>query len=801
MDATWRDLKHSVRMLIRRPGLSGTALLSLALGIGACTAIFSVVDGVLLRALPYPDSERIVQLKEVNEKGRLMNFADPNFFDLKANSQTLEAMAEYNGDTTTVVAGANPVRTPVYAVSSEFFRVLGVQPALGRAFAPEETRLGRGLPVAVVSYGFWQSLLEGKQDFAQMSLRINDQNFTVVGVMPAGFKFPQEAEIWVPRELFSPVESRTAHNSRVIARVRSDVSVDSARTEVSSIGRQLRQAHEGATDAVDFSAIQLQEFLVKDARLGLMILMAAVGFLLLVACSNVANMLLAQAASRQKEFAVRTALGATRLHLAKQFIVESLSLTFVAGIFGVLLALWGVDLLVGLNPGNLPRVHEIGVDSRALLFTFGLSLLLAVVIGLAPMLRLSKADVQSMLKGSGREQSANPVSRRLRSMLVVSQVALTLVLLVGAGLLAKSFLKLIHIDPGFRTDGAVTMDISSPFPEEKQQKTQLAQFHQSLLERISQIPGVKAVGGINALPMTDRGADGQFLIDNDPSNTGHAEFRVASEGYFDAMGIRLLRGRLFDKSDTPDSSHVAVISQALAQRGWPNEEPIGQRLQYGNMDGDKQLLQIVGVVSDVREYGLDLKAPATVYVSSLQRPGRTFDFSVVVRSQSDPAALSPVLRQTVQAMNSELPVSFRTLERIFSSSLDSRRFSLVIFGVFAVAALLLAIIGIYGVMSYATTQRTREIGIRMALGARPGNVLGLVMRHGIGLTVMGVVIGTGFSLVLTGLMQSLLFDVSATDPAIFGAIALLLTCVALAACYIPARRATKVDPMVVLRYE
>jgi predicted permease len=756
---------------------------------------------VLLRALPYPDSERIVQLKEVNEKGRLINFSDPNFFDLKAKSQTLEATAEYNGDTTTVVAGTNPVRTPVYAVSSDFFRVLGVQPALGRTFAPEETRLGSGLPVAIVSYGFWKSLLEGKQDLAQMSVRINDQIFTVVGVMPAGFKFPQEAEIWVPREIFSPVESRTAHNSRVIGRVRSDVSVDSARTEVSSIGKQLRQVHASSTDAVDFSAIPLQEFLVKDARLGLMILLAAVGFLLLVACSNVANMLLAQAASRQKEFAVRAALGATRFRLARQFIIESFSLTLIAGIFGVLLALWGVDLLIGLNPGNLPRADEIGVNARALLFTFCLSLLLAVVIGLAPMLRLSKADVQSMLKGSGREQSANPVSRRLRSVLVVSQVALTLVLLVGAGLLAKSFLKLLHIDPGFRTDGAVTMDISSPFPEEEQQKTQLAQFHESLLERISRIPGVKAVGGINALPMTDRGADGQFLIDNDPSKTGHAEFRVASAGYFEAMGISLLRGRLFDKSDLPDSPHAAVISRALAERVWPDEEPIGQRLQFGNMDGNRQLLQIVGVVTDVREYGLDSKPPATVYASSLQRPVRTFDFSIVVRSPGDPAALIPVLRQTVQAMNSELPVNFRTLEKIFSSSLDSRRFSLVIFGIFAVAALLLAIIGIYGVMSYATSQRTREIGIRMALGARPRNVLSLVMRHGIGLTVLGVVIGTGASLLLTGLMKSLLFDVSATDPAIFCAIALLLTCVALLACYIPARRATKVDPMIVLRYE
>jgi predicted permease len=489
------------------------------------------------------------------------------------------------------------------------------------------------------------------------------------------------------------------------------------------------------------------------------------------------------------------------LHLAKQFIIESLSLTFIAGIVGVLLALWGVDLLVGISPGNLPRVHEIGVDARALLFTFGLSLLVAVVIGLAPMLRLSKADVQSMLKDSGREQSASPLSGRLRSLLVISQVAMTLVLLVGAGLLAKSFLKLIHIDPGFRTESAVTMDISSPFPEDKQQKIQLAQFHESLLERISQIPGVKAAGGINALPMTDRGADGQFLIDNDPSRPGYAEFRVASSRYFDAMGIPLLRGRLFDRSDTPDSSHAAIISQALAQRVWPNEEPIGQRIQYGNMDGDKQMLQIVGVVNDVREYGLDLKVAATVYVSSLQRPGRTADFSIVVRSQSDPAALIPVLRQTVEAMNSELPVNFRTLERIFSSSLDSRRFSLVIFGVFAAAALLLAIIGIYGVMSYAMTRRTREIGIRMALGARPHNVLSLVMRQGIGLTVTGVIIGSGASLVLTGLMQSLLFDVSATDPAIFGALALLLTSVALVACYIPARRATKVDPMIVLRYE
>ncbi len=794
-----RDLRYALRVLSSKVGFTAAAVISLALGIGACTAIFSVVDGVLLRSLPYPDADRIVQLREVSEKGSLMPVAEPNYLDARARGESLEALAQYSGSLTTVTGGSEPVRTRAFGVSADFFRVLGVQqPAAGRLFLPEESQPG-GRTVAVVSYGFWQRLLGGKTDLANTTLNLFDQSFSVVGIMPPEFSFPKGTEVWIPREVFPAQTSRTAHNWSVIGRVRSGVPVEQARADLSAIGKQLRVEHGTQTDAVDFALIPLQEYLVGRVRSGLLILLGAVGFLLLIACANVVNLMLAQVTARQKELAVRAALGATRLRLARQFITESMLLALIAASLGVLLSFWGVKLLVGVDQKALPRIDEIGVDARALMFTLGLSFLVALILGLVPAFRGSRTDLVANLKEAGRGQSASAASSRLRSLLVVSQVALTLVLLIGAGLLGKSFLRLLQIDPGFRIESAVAIDLSMASAEDEKQNNQLARFNQQLLERLGQLPGVVAVGAVNSLPMTGTGSNGTFLIDNDPANTGYAEYRVASPGYFSAMGIPLMRGRLFEQSDTADSIHVAVISQSLARKVWPDEDPIGKRIQFGNMDGDKRLLNVVGIVGDVHEK-LDSDVRPTVYADSFQRP-QLSSVSIVARANIDTAPLIAAMRSELRALNAELPASFRTLDQVFSSSLDDRRFNLILFGVFAAVALMLAITGIYGVMSYAVTQRTNEIGIRIALGAQASDVLKLVVGQGMVLAVIGLVMGLAGAFALTRLMSSLLFAVGATDLTIFAGVSVLLASVALLACYVPARRATKVDPMVALRCE
>jgi ABC-type antimicrobial peptide transport system permease subunit len=826
METLLRDVRYGIRSLLKRPGFTSIAVLSLALGIGACTAIFSVVDGVLLRSLPYPDAQRLVQLREVTAANGRISFAEPNFHDLRDRSRTLEAVAEYGGGLATVTGGSEPARAMTLRVSGDFFRVLGTQPFLGRTFAIEESKPG-GARVAVISYDFWRRVLGEKSDLSGTMLRISDEAFTVVGVMPRGLGFPQDAEVWIPREISMPEISRSAHNWSVIARVRPTINIEQAGAEVSAIGKQLKQEYGQDMDAVDFALIPQQEYMVGNVRGGLMIILAAVGFLLVVACANVANLQLAQVTARQREFAVRSALGANRLHLARQFITENLLMALAAGALGVLLSFWGVELLIGLNQQSLPRVNEIGVDVRAIAFTVVVCLLVAVVLGLVPLLRFSSTDLERSLRESGRRQSGQ-AGRRLRSSLVVVQMALTLILVVAAGLLGKSFYRLLQIDPGFRTESALAMELTLPSiglsEKEYQDFMQAYQrlrehgiapdttvqssaeqerqrlFQAELLERLGQLPGVSAVGTVNLLPLSGMGPDGMFLINNNPARRGTADFRVATAGYFAAMEIPVLQGRTFDRSDQPRSPHAALISESLARKYWPNENPIGQAIQFGNMDGDLRLLHVVGVVGDVHDRGIDTATRPTVYANALQRRPSS-SISVVVRGRVAPSALVPSMRQVVRSLDSELPLNFKTLDQVFSSSLDQRRFSLVIFGVFGCVALLLAAMGIYGVTNYAVTQRTQEIGIRMALGARMKDVLKLVLGNGMSLTLIGAAIGLAGAFAVTRVMSNLLFGVTPTDLATFSVVALLLIAVAFLACYIPARRATKVDPLVALRYE
>ncbi|HEX3187153.1 MAG TPA: ABC transporter permease [Pyrinomonadaceae bacterium] len=796
-----KDIRFAWRTLRKRPGFTAVVILVLSLGIGSTTAIFSIVDALLLRSLPYPRADRMVQLREVNTKGNQVNFAGANFYDLAAQNRTLEHLAVSSGSYPLVVTGGSePTRARISFGSSGFFAAMGVPPLLGRSFLPEEDEFG-GPVAAIVSYGYWQNFLDGRSDLDGMKLNVDGVSCSVVGVMPASFDYPAQTDVWITTNTEPRNPSRTAHNFPVIGLLREGVTLDQAQADVTLIAKNLRETHGTKTDAVDFALIPLQTFLTRNVRQGLWLLLGAVGLLLLVACANFSNLLLSQIMSRQREFTLRVALGASRFRLTRQILTENLLLALPGALLGALLAAFAVRMLLLLDDESLPRINAIGVDARVLAFSCALGVLIAVALSFLPGLR-ARRDLNLGLK-PGTPGTVGGKGGRLRGALVVGQIGLTLVLLTGAGLLIRSFMKVMEKQPGFETGGAVAMTLSLPSTVSPEEDERLRQFYVQLLERVGQLPGVSAVGGINVLPLKDRGANGQFLINDDKSTPGYGEYRVASAGYFPAMKIPLLRGRLFDASDKANGQHVAVISQSLAQRYWPTADPIGQRIQFGNMDTDKHLMQIVGIVGDVRDATLEREPQPTVYGYSLQRPQwwQVSRLSIVVRSAGDSRALIPSLRATVQGLRSDVPMSFDTLDEVVASSFSARRFSLTLFAVFGGVALLITVIGLYGMLSYFVTERTREMGIRMALGARRANVLGLVMKQGGRLALLGIVAGLVGAWGLTRLMSSLLFDVTPTDSVTLVSVVLTLAMVALLACYVPARRATKVDPLVALREE
>jgi predicted permease len=805
-----REIRAAVRGLVKDSRTTGAAVLTLAVGIGASTAIFSVVYGVLLRPLPYPEPDRIVQVWQVFEGGRRGQISDANFADLRGRNQSFEAFAEYASGVTSVVGGDEPARVRIARVSREFFDVLGVSPRLGRPFVEEELREG-GPPAVLVSHGFWQRRLGGRADLSSQKLTFYGRVHSVVGVLPQGFAFPPEADVWVPRELDPVLPGRTAHNWLAIARLR-DVPLERAQADVSAIARDLRVTHGENTWMVDAAVVPLHEQLVGHVRSALVVLLAAVSFLLLVAAANVVNLLLARAARRQREVAVKSALGASRFLLVRSFLTESALLTVAGGGLGVLLAAWGVPLLLAVEPGKIPRSGEVGVSLPVLSFALGLAVVVSLVLGLTTALRSTKRGPSAYI---GDRSRAGSSSTTLRSGLVVSQVALTLVLLVGAGLLARSLFRLLDVDPGFRRASALVVDLSQPYPENDAEKAALRRTQGEILERLRALPGARSAGIVDMLPLSSGSRNGAFLLQNspdevksfedfgrlmqDPTRTGMAEYRAASEGYFETMGIPLVRGRLFEASDDAEAPHVALVSQGLVQEKWPNEDPIGKLIQFGNMDGDLRLLRVVGIVGDVLHAGLDAPSRATIYTNARQRPPS--DYSVVIGFIDGGAALATSTREVLRDVVPQIPPRFRAIEEVVSESLADRRFNAVLLGAFGGAALLLAVLGIYGVVSYGVTERTREIGLRMALGARPNDVLGLVVGQGSRLVAAGLAVGLPLAFGLTRLLSTLLFQVGAADPLTYVALVLGLGGIALLACYLPARQASRVDPMVSLRYE
>ena len=816
METLTRDLRYVARALARTPGFFIVAVLTLAIGIGATTAIFSVVNGVLLQPLPYPNADRIVQLFEVGEDGGRMNVSDANFDDLRSRSRSFIGLAEENGAFIVSVSGASePVRVRASSVSSDFFDVLGVQPLIGRRFLDEEKRQG-GAPAVLVSHGFWQTHLAANPNVLGTTLRFDSRTFTVVGVLPATVSYPVGVDLWVPRELDEKLPSRSAHNWHAVGRLRDGVSLAQAQAEISALARALRGQYGEDTQMVDAAIVPLRDQMVGKVRPALLILLGASGALLLIACANVVNLLVARMASRQGELAVRLALGAGRARLIQQFLTESLVLALAGGLLGVILAAVGVQMLLALEPGNLPRLAEVRVSLPVFLFALGLSVVTATAIGLITAVRATRGDVHDALAQSQRTQGGAGSSYQIRSTLVVAQVAITLVLLVGAGLLARSFLRLMQVDPGFRTERTVVLDLSTEVSGEEE-SLRRTRFYEDLIARLQGMPGVSAVGGANVFPLAGGSiGNGTFLIMRsvderlaspqdferlmrNPATTGNAEFRVASGGYFRAMNIPLVRGRLFDERDVATSPHVAVISASLAKARWPTEEPIGKVIQFGNMDGNLTPFTIVGIVGDVRESSLAADPRPTFYADFRQRPLRTGTFHFVIQGTAEPTTVIANARRIVSELRPDLPPRFRTIETVVSQSIADRRFVLLLLGVFGAAALLLATLGVYSVISYLVTQRRQEIGIRVALGARTEDVLRMVLRQGASLALIGIAIGAVAALGLTRLLSGLLFGISTTDPVAFVAVIATLTGVALLASYLPARRAAQVEPMSILR--
>jgi putative ABC transport system permease protein len=695
--------------------------------------------------------------------------------------------------------------------------VFGIQPMLGRDFSAGDAKKGAA-PVVLVSYGYWRQDLGSPLDLSHSRLKIDGALFSVIGVLPDGFQFPPDVVLWLPTDLDGENPSRTSHNYNAVGRLRDGVTVELAKQEISAIARRIHNTSSEQGDYLlkDGTVVPLQDSITGKARSPLLILLGAVGFLLLVACANVANLLLAQASVRERELSIRSALGAARGRLIRQFLTEAFLLSLVGGGVGVLGALGGVAGLVAMAPQNLPRLDSVSISVPVLVFAFLLSTAVAASLGAFTAARATSGGPRKGLAEGGRGQAGSQGSQRMGRVIVAAQIAITLVLVVGAGLLGRSLMKVLEVNPGFRVDKIVTMDVSLPWVEDPKAKAGQANFFSNLIDRLKQIPGVRKVGATSGLPLMDGGLpDGMFLLmtQNEIPKTmdgfgpllqqkeriGIADFCVASDGYFQVLGIPLIRGRIFDERDGANASHVAVISESLARDRWPNQDPIGHTIEFGNMDGDLRLLTIVGIVGDIHVYGLDVPPRPTVYVNLFQRPRAAITLTML--SDADTRSVASAARGILRDLNPEIPAKFRTFSQVYSASLGSRRFNVILIGFFGITALLLATAGVFGVVAYSVSRRTREIGVRVALGARRGDVLRMIFGQGLRTIFIGVAIGITGSLALTRTMESLLFGVTATDPLTFGGVTLLLVGAALLACYIPARRATKVDPMVALRYE
>jgi putative ABC transport system permease protein len=822
LEQVGQDLRFGARMLIKRPGFALVAVLTLALGVGANTAIFSVVNAVLLRPLPYAEPERLVFIYDSWPGGRIPKspLMEAEFLRLRDEARSLEQVSLYTTATLTLTGAGEPERVACGTASGDLFAALGVPVALGRTFMREEEPRGQG-HVVILSHSFWERKFAGGPGVIGQALTLDGRSYTIIGVLPQGFKSPPELQADTAIELWLPPGYNLAgpccsHGLNVVARLRGGQTLEQAQAEADTIMAGVKQDYPDGfpKDGAKRALIRpLQQEIVGDLRRPLWVLLAAVLFVLLIACANVANLLLARSEARQKEIALRAALGAGRGRIIRQLLAESLLLAITGGSMGLLLASLGLRLLPALGSENIPRLQEVTLDARVLGFTLLTSLLTSVVFGLVPAYQAVKFDLQTALKEGGRAAASARGRSRLRATLVVAEVALSLVLLVGAGLLIKSFWRLRQVDTGFSAEQVLTLRLFPPasaYPDDQH----VAAFYEELLQRVRSLPGVTDAAVVDALPLGDRSGGTVLEVEGrtvELSALNSAGWRVVSPDYFRTLGVRLLRGRFLEDADQGQARLVAVINETLARAHWPDEEPLGRRIRLLNRppgQATTAFLTVVGVVADVKSDGLTEAARQEVYVPLRQREaaidgmGLERQMSLAVRSSGEPLELAKVIRQEVAAIDPNVPVaSVRTMEQILATVTVQPRFNMILLGIFAAVALVMASVGIYGVLSYSVTQRTHEIGIRLALGARQGNVLKMVVSQGMVLALTGMGIGVASAFALTRLMSGLLYGVSATDPVTFVAIALLLAGVALLACYLPARRASRVDPMIALRYE
>ncbi|HSB11413.1 MAG TPA: ABC transporter permease [Blastocatellia bacterium] len=803
METLIQDTRYAIRTMLQSPGFTAVAVLALALGIGANTAIFSVVNAVLLRPLPYTDPDRLVHVHRMQPPIARAPISRPDYFEWENQQQVFQGIAAFFYRTYNLTGVDQAERLNAARVTGGFFSLFGINPAAGRFIDNDDDKAG-GARVAVISHGLWQRRFGGAPDLIGKTIALNADTYTVIGVAPADFQFPRGVEVWTPAFLAEEKTQRGSNYLKVIARLKDGVTQPRASAQMNQIAAALAEKYPANDTNLTVAIAPLLEEQVGRIRPVLLVLLGAVGFVLLIACANVANLLLARAAARQKEFAIRTALGASRVRLARQLMTESVLLALAGGALGAVLSVWGISVLVSIAPGNIPRVKEVSLDKWVLGFTFLSSLLTGLVFGLAPSLAASRTDLNETLKEGGRGTAATSPHRALvRRVLVVAEIALSLVLLVSAGLLIESIKRLTQVSPGFDPHNLLTANLSFPRnPSAKDEDEAAAGFLAGVEQRIASLPGIISVGTINDLPVTGYSSvNGDLNVEGRPAyKAGEApvaEFRLVTPGYFRSIGIPLLSGRELTDRDDRSAPQTVLINHALADAIFPGEDPVGKRL----LALDDKPHEIVGVVGDARQWGLDRPADPEIYFP-LAQVNFASEATLVLRTAGDPSTLAGALRQAVREASADAPVfRVKTMMEVLADSTSQQRFNMSLMTIFAAVALVMAAIGLYGVISYSVTQRTHEIGVRLALGASTGDVLKLVVGQGMLLAGAGVALGLCAAFGLTRLLSTLLFGVSPTDPLTFAVISLILIGVALAACFVPARRATKVDPMVALRYE
>jgi predicted permease len=807
MNTLWQDLRYGARMLLKKPGFTLVAIITLALGTGVNTAIFSLVNTVLLKPLPFYEPERLVMLwEDASALGFPRSEPAPgNYADWKAQQSTFDDLATLDWKNLDLTGDGEPLKVSAYGVTANLFPLLGVQPTIGRNFSDEEDRPG-ATKVTILSYGLWQRRYGGEISILGRDIQLNGEKHTVVGVMPAGFQFMQSyIGLWVPAAFTQQeLADHDNHYLTVVGRLKPGVTMEQAQADLATINERIGREHPDDAKGLTSVIVPLHEELVGKVRQPLIVLLVAVGFVLLIACANIASLLLSRAAARRKEIAVRTALGASRARIVRQLLTESVLLASTGGAVGLLVAMWSFTLLKQLIPEGMTASASLKIDLPVLGYAMAVSLLTGIVFGLAPALQASKIDLNQALKQGGGRTGLSTGGSKLRGTFVVVEVALALVLLVGAGLLIRTVFNLRGQYAVFQPEKLLTMRTGLASYKYGEHYKRVA-FYDEVLERMQALPGVVAAAYTTSVPLQWKGGANGFTIEGrqpKPGVSTNAIHRQVSAGYFQTMSIALKQGRYFDNSDNKQSLPVVIINETMARQYWADEEPLGRRFKLGVPNAP--WVTIVGVVADVRQMGMDVPVMAEMYFPYRQITTH-FWYSprdLVIRTSGDPMSLVSAVRQEIRAVDADQPVSnIATMERLLTEETGSRRLGMILLSAYAGLALLLASLGIYGVLSYFVAQQTPEIGVRMALGARPGDILGLVLRKGMTMTLLGIGVGLFGALALTRLMASLLFGVSATDPLTFAAIALLLTAVAWLACYIPARRATKVDPMVALRYE